>query len=339
MYDKKLYKYFGMARLDKISDFLNLDNFPFKSIKDANLATVLDILKEKFQHDKEITDFILTPLSRLNDLLTGNIYFSRLEDFNDPFESFFWMEEKLSKNMFNYSSRSTHDRIKIQQEYKGGGGYIRIPFSKKWNSYGVSCFTKKYDNHLMWAHYTNSGSGVCVEYEVHNELISCYDIKGNSRIIIPRFSDQQRNHSVSFVTYGTVEYVRNPIILNEKNLELYENQSKRHIHTKEKLGKKLSKYDLYIMDQIFTKYECWDYENEFRIFVLGVPGLMPLSFFQEKNGNQLIRMKKITLGFQLYSKRENYKLIKLIKNTIQPNRLKLSKLAFKGYATYDLDTI
>lgn len=39
------------------------------------------------------------------------------------------------------------------------------------SSLGICCFSDTYDNELMWAHYTDNYSGICVEYSTKQLLV------------------------------------------------------------------------------------------------------------------------------------------------------------------------
>ncbi len=76
----------------------------------------------------------------IDSYISGNVYVSAWNAFNDPMEGFFH---------YYLSDRYIADQIVGQK-----------------SRFRVSCFTPRYNNFLMWSHYTNKHEGVCLEYEV-----------------------------------------------------------------------------------------------------------------------------------------------------------------------------
>lgn len=95
----------------------------------------------------------------ITNLYNNTIYLTSMNCQNDPFE--FSLNVKLSEDeRFNELNDIL---INHNQQLK--------------NQLAIKCFTEKYDNLLMWAHYANSHSGYCIEYSMldmfnkFNELI------------------------------------------------------------------------------------------------------------------------------------------------------------------------
>jgi hypothetical protein len=72
--------------------------------------------------------------------LRNEVWVSAWNSFNDPMEGFF---------RYVLTDRYSADMIVGQK-----------------SRYRVSCFTRDFDNYLMWSHYANKHHGVCLEYEV-----------------------------------------------------------------------------------------------------------------------------------------------------------------------------
>ena len=115
----------------------------------------------------------------LNSLKESYIYFSNPSNFNDPFDCSFksyfinkkngyinYLEEIIYDNELNINF-SSDDLVEYLDNY-----LKRNPLSEnilKMNLYGIACFTKMRDNILLWSHYANSHTGICLEYEFNND--------------------------------------------------------------------------------------------------------------------------------------------------------------------------
>lgn len=87
---------------------------------------------------KFLTDAVFSDY--LDSYISGNVYVSAWNAFNDPMEGFF--------------------------HYYLSDGHIADQIVGQKSRFRVSCFTPKYNNFLMWSHYANKHKGVCLEYEV-----------------------------------------------------------------------------------------------------------------------------------------------------------------------------
>ncbi|MCX6061808.1 MAG: DUF2971 domain-containing protein [Campylobacterales bacterium] len=83
-------------------------------------------------------------------------------DFNDPFEMvmgnyFLSMSEEEAEEIMSYSN-NLNDPTSYNDAALDAKCGVRA-------SIGVICFTAKPDNLLMWAHYANNHSGICIEFD------------------------------------------------------------------------------------------------------------------------------------------------------------------------------
>lgn len=78
----------------------------------------------------------------------GELYFSSINKFNDPFEFSFQL----------------YDQTKIKRWGSKELAVLSILLPNIYN-YGVACFSRSHDNILMWSHYADGHSGICVEFE------------------------------------------------------------------------------------------------------------------------------------------------------------------------------
>ncbi len=106
----------------------------------------------------------------------NSLYFSRLSDFNDPFDCYpiyqapdedflFWKQrisEKYTKGELeiieNNWNRNIGPKELIEQMRKKVPQHIS-------DELGICCFSAKSDNLLMWAHYASYHTGVCFEFQ------------------------------------------------------------------------------------------------------------------------------------------------------------------------------
>lgn len=122
----------------------------------------------------------------LNQSLQHNtIFFSSIENFNDPFETMFsinsWNNHELGEDyfyerIFPYTAlarikKEYHHSI-IQTSRQSPGKDILLQEDLRLSIlamirdlFGVACFSSSYDELLMWSHYAGSGKGVCLIFD------------------------------------------------------------------------------------------------------------------------------------------------------------------------------
>jgi len=79
-------------------------------------------------------------------LISEKFFFADWEKMNDPLEGFFQY----------YKTHETDDNVRDIYDAK--------------NNYGICCFSKNYNEILMWSHYADNHSGICIEIEVDEVL-------------------------------------------------------------------------------------------------------------------------------------------------------------------------
>lgn len=141
---------------------------------------------------------------------------------------------------------------------------IYIPFLKDFLSkLTITCFSASgWDNQLMWSHYANSYSGICVEYDFEN---------------MDRF--------IGFLYPVKYSSVRPTISLKDLGLTKFKKDENGNLITDE--------VDISaIFSYLLTKNECWNYEKEWRI--INIEGNPYTPLFVEAPF-----VKSITLGLDL----------------------------------------
>lgn len=132
-------------------------------------------------------------LRSLEELSEGTIWFSAVNDFNDPFEFRFRMDviEKvrslhllsepsiteaisiLSKESANESVNQVNRRLvemcnDLQESIDGSKIYseeLQNHIDNLVKSAGACCFSSVIDSNLMWGHYTNGHRGIAIGYD------------------------------------------------------------------------------------------------------------------------------------------------------------------------------
>jgi len=101
-------------------------------------------------------------------------------------------------------------------------------------AYGISCFSERYDNALMWSHYANRHTGICVEYD-----FSLF--KPNEKPLLQLFPVIYTNKRECLPTNVTYDENWKPYLSN-------------------------SPFTLYqIIKNLISKSDVWNYEQEWRL--------------------------------------------------------------------------
>jgi len=173
-------------------------------------------------------------------------------------------------------------------------GDISKHLDDAFNNLYISCFSKKDDSILMWAHYANNNKGVCLEFE-------------NEDFLDVQYSRKRKPIRISGIM---------PKVLWNWN-------TNEQLNIDEKL---LRKY-LPKISPLLTKSRKWEYEQEVRCIINGKnPKLI-----QDKDGYYYYHMKRIkslTLGCRI-SESDKAKILALVKNLkIGVYQIKLTKDSF-----------
>lgn len=108
-------------------------------------------------------------------LKNGTVYFSTLDQFNDPFEGKAIIDHNYTFNNWNdyliRHSTPPHEAFNVaygltHQNKKKGKQIVEKAITKVLSQLGFYCLAKNPDNLLMWAHYTDSHKGCVVEFDI-----------------------------------------------------------------------------------------------------------------------------------------------------------------------------
>lgn len=109
-------------------------------------------------------------------LKNRTLKFSNPNDFNDPFDcnmtilKFSKTEESIRdyKEALNNLNLSRTKKRELLNKFKNSDSEFKKVYThvikEKINASGVTCFSKLYDNNLMWSHYADQHKGVCLEF-------------------------------------------------------------------------------------------------------------------------------------------------------------------------------
>ncbi|SOD99792.1 DUF2971 domain-containing protein [Spirosoma fluviale] len=122
----------------------------------------------------------------LFDLLISNqLYFSTINQFNDPYDCHFALKELPSYENFEFfmkqASFSKENYEYHSDMYKKEPENCLTPIlegvKKQLTYFGICCFAGNKDNFLMWSHYADSHKGVCLgfDYEMLTKQFTQFD--------------------------------------------------------------------------------------------------------------------------------------------------------------------
>lgn len=121
-------------------------------------------------------------IQSLINLKSQSIYFNSASKFNDPFDCNIKLKvkdlnEKDIKELKNYflkdieneSWKKKLDSYSSLEFLKIANNVIDERINIDYKKFGISCFSEKNDNQLMWSHYSSSGKGFCLEFDTKKE--------------------------------------------------------------------------------------------------------------------------------------------------------------------------
>jgi hypothetical protein len=142
-------------------------------------------LVKKMVADKQLPQYVyrMRDVNRylFDSLINGEMWFSNPSDFNDPFDCDINMKiqnsspdqiqnyfDKYLSSHFSPSELSGINRTNISRsEFEKLINKVAKRVTQK---KGLACFMSNCENLLMWAHYANSHKGVCLKFDVLEDL-------------------------------------------------------------------------------------------------------------------------------------------------------------------------
>lgn len=143
---------------------------------------IIKVFKEGIAN-KQIPRFLYkyTSVENLQSMLEGStLKFSGIEEFNDLRECFAVIEGNSSdEDWVRYLIEVSPSHLlleipKIAQrcvwDYSFGRNVVEKAIQSTNASLGILCLTSQYDNDTMWAHYADMNQGVCLEFDMLEDL-------------------------------------------------------------------------------------------------------------------------------------------------------------------------
>lgn len=110
----------------------------------------------------------------------SSLWFSKPENFNDPYDCYknLIKIEPSKDGIAAYIDRNYHTTIREKE--KKLNYYLRNRkilvekieqgIKERAENMGICCFSKTFDNLLMWSHYANNHTGVCIGFKFNYDL-------------------------------------------------------------------------------------------------------------------------------------------------------------------------
>lgn len=106
------------------------------------------------------------------------------------------------------------------------------------NQFGVASLTTSFNNPLMWSHYANSHKGICIEYDLSEDV---KDVESLKSLLIPvKYSNER----------VTIDYT----LMDKIDLKNIEDKGKNDLLK-------------FFISGLYTKHDVWKYEDEWRSIV------------------------------------------------------------------------
>ncbi|WP_413522658.1 DUF2971 domain-containing protein [Photobacterium phosphoreum] len=187
----------------------------------------------------------------LKEIIDNELWHSSVRELNDPFESYFKMDDsflldkdEVLKAAYVFFGEKAKDKCihdyfnnyekllrSVKKSYKSNSDMLEKVFSK----YLICCFSKQYNEPLMWSHYANGLRGLCIVYN-KEKLNKTKILKGN----------------MTDVLYDTTPYIskikdiKTKVVNNEIWIDLDKSDCKKCA---------------------FSKHSRWGYEEEVRTII------------------------------------------------------------------------
>jgi len=98
--------------------------------------------------------------------------FSNPKDFNDPFDLYEELIDFSQQKIIPKVSMSRKEKRKVETlSDKTRIKTLKYEWKKIKNDFGISCFSRTYKNILMWSHYAQKHTGICIGFYVDANLL------------------------------------------------------------------------------------------------------------------------------------------------------------------------
>jgi Protein of unknown function (DUF2971) len=261
----------------------------------------------------------LDHLTQLQNYINQKVWFTRLSNFNDPFEGQFHYRQasptEILKNdnllQKQYSKNKLKNPETTEKEFKNKLAskedeqiVIQLQLvTDIFDSHGAICLTESETNIPMWAHYANHHQGYCIIFEMDLDKIyeNCKadyseDFTRNEFNSIARkvFDHKTQDHEIFSFSQPEDDSEKKFIftkVIYKNNIPIIEEVILEQLKTK-------SPYEqsIYFAKNAFgVKFEQWNYEEEYRLVVNANSEGCDHSLM-DLNGYPFIRISGIILG-------------------------------------------
>lgn len=220
----------SLPRYKLCSDINKLENF--YSFIQGHINQKIDIIKNLRDFEKKKLDFenllevFLKVLKKFDET-----YYNEIEDYEYKLIEIFIFYNNIEYFQNAYKINSVELQSKMYSDYT----FLYIDINK----YGIACGSQTETCPVMWGHYGNNHSGICLKFDF-------YDAKNEQNIC---FSKDEKLEIIE------VEYTNSPLDIFSYNKEELENL---------------------IFTILKTKCEKWSYEKEIRL-VNNTQGLLKIN--------------------------------------------------------------
>ena len=141
-----------------MSDKIDIENLMSLKIKEL---LQLDTIYQYMSSDVALNNVVPNQKFRFSDPLS----------FNDPFDcsvkllKFTINPQKLDKNLTKLKSRVSRAEYRETKRRLLDKSHQEKLFKEKRRNYKLSCFSKKNDDILMWSHYAEKHTGICIGFD------------------------------------------------------------------------------------------------------------------------------------------------------------------------------
>lgn len=188
------------------------------------------MISKKFDKDDIFKYGSFSDLSRT--LADTTLGFSKLSDYNDPFESefstFLHIVDTEKRSSFMASDVMQNNEPDVWESYERIIGWIKNYFS----SQRVTCFSRSPVEPLMWAHYAKKHKGVCYWFDK-----TVFDEQYASGEVVYSSSLPKLHLEFGVTKNNEVERHLENIILTKSQAWAYEKEFRFYIPSKESVHK------------------------------------------------------------------------------------------------------
>ena len=171
------------------------------------------------------------------------------------YEYFWFSKRKYLNDPYDVCADLALMFPKFKEELKKVGIDTTDSYSELLDRFAICCFSKKYDNKTMWAHYAQNYQGWCLAFDNTNDLIDGhFDTRLFNVDYLSKFPDLDNgNHKIPNIHKLAIEKDKEGYDLNEISIKESLNDEK--------------KMDFLFRYLLLIKNKEWNNEKEIRIIL------------------------------------------------------------------------